>query len=62
MINTSLLLFYNKVIKTIYEDNIKIKQIFTDAELPKKISTKKVIKEIDKNIIVNKKKGYEILE
>ena len=62
MINTSLLFFCNKVIKTIYENNPKIKQIFTDAELPKKISTKKVIKEIDKNFIVNKKKGNEILE
>ena len=62
MINTSLLFFCNKVIKTIYENNPKTKQIFTDAELPKKISTKKVIKEIDKNFIVNKKKGNEILE
>ena len=62
MINTSLLFFCNKVIKTIYENNPKIKQIFTDVELPKKISTKKVIKEIDKNFIVNKKKGNEILE
>ena len=62
MINTSLLFFCNKVIKTIYENNTEIKQIFTYTELPKKISTKKVIKEIDKNFIVNKKKGNEILE
>jgi len=62
MINTSLILFCNKVIKAIYENNTKIKLNFTDGELPKKASTKKVIKEIDKNFIVNKKKGNEILE
>ena len=62
MINTSLISFCNKVITAIYENNTKIKQILNDDESPKKISTKKVIKEIDKNFIVNKKKGNEILE
>jgi len=62
MINTSLVLFCNKVIKAIYKNNKQIKQIFSDAEIPKKISTTKIIKDIDKSFIVNKKKGKEILE
>ena len=37
MINTSLVLFCNKVIKAIYKNNKQIKQIFSDAEIPKKI-------------------------
>ena len=62
MINTSLVLFCNKIIKAIYKNNNQIKQIFSDAEIPKKISTTKIIKDIDKSFIVNKKKGRKILE
>ena len=62
IINTSLVLFCNRVIKTIYGDKTQIKQIFYDAKIPKKISTTKIIKDIDKSFILNKKKGNEILE
>ena len=62
LINISLVAFCNKIIKNIYRENAKIKQIFSDAKLPKKFSTDKAIKDIDKNFIVYKKKGNEILE
>ena len=62
IINTSLLLFCNNVIKTIYGNKTQIKQIFYDAKISKKISTTKLIKDIDKSFLVNKKKGNEILE
>jgi hypothetical protein len=62
MINISLVSFDNKIIKNIYTDNAEIKQIFSDAKLPQKFSTTKVIKGIDKNFIVQKRKGNEILE
>ena len=35
MINISLILFDNKIIKNIYTDNAEIKQIFSDAKLPR---------------------------
>ena len=62
MINISLVSFDNKKIKNIYTDNAEIKQIFSDAKLPQKFSTTKVIKGIDKNFIAQKRKGNEILE
>ena len=62
MINISLVSFDNKIIKNIYTDNAEIKQIFSDAKLPQKFSTTKVIKGIDKNFIAQKRKGNEILE
>ena len=62
MINISLVSFDNKKIKIIYTDNAEIKQIFSDAKLPQKFSTTKVIKGIDKNFIAQKRKGNEILE
>ena len=62
IINTSLVLFCNKVIKTIYGNKTQIKQIFYDTKIPKKISATKIIKDIDKSFLVNKNKGNEILE
>ena len=55
IVNTSLVLICNKVIKTIYGNKTQIKQIFHDAKISKNISTAKIIKD-------NKKKENEILE
>ena len=57
MINTSLLFFCNKVIKTIYENNTEIKQIFTYTELPKKISTKKVIYNFRRYLMIKERRN-----
>ena len=62
MINTSLVLFCNKIIKEIYKENSRIKQIFSDAKISKNVSKTKIIRDIDYNFIANKKKGNEILE
>ena len=44
MINISLVSFCNKIISSIYEDKIKIKEIFSSARLSKKISKMKIRK------------------
>jgi len=62
MINISLVSFCNKIISSIYEDKIKIKDIFSSARLSKKISKTKIIKDINYNFIYNKKKAHEILD
>ena len=62
MINISLVSFCNKIISSIYEDKIKIKEIFSSARLSKKISKTKIIKDINYNFIYNKKKAHEILD
>ena len=62
MINISLVSFCNKIISSIYEDKIKIKEIFSSARLSKKISKMKIIKDINYNFIYNKKKAHEILD
>ena len=62
MINISLVSFCNKIISSIYEDKIKIKEIFSFARLSKKISKTKIIKDINYNFIYNKKKAHEILD
>ena len=62
MINISLVSFCNKIISSIYEDKIKIRQIFSSARLSKKISKTKIIKDINYNFIYNKKKAHEILD
>jgi len=62
LINISLVSFCNKIISSIYEDKIKIKEIFSSARLSKKISKTKIIKDINYNFIYNKKKAHEILD
>ena len=62
MMNISLVSFCNKIISSIYEDKIKIKEIFSSARLSKKISKTKIIKDINYNFIYNKKKAHEILD
>ena len=62
IINSSLILFCNKVINSIYKDESRIKQIFSSSKLAKNISGPKYIKEIDYKLISKKKKGHEILK
>ena len=62
MINTSLVLFCNKIIKAIYTNEEQIIQIFSMAKISKEISRTKIIKDIDYSFLANKRKGNEILE
>ena len=62
MINTSLVLFCNKIIKAIYTNEEQITQIFSATKISKEISRTKIIRDIDYSFIANKKKGSEILE
>ena len=62
MINTSLVLFCNKIIKAIYTSEEQIIQIFSMAKISKEISRTKIIKDIDYSFLANKRKGNEILE
>ena len=62
MINTSLVLFCNKIIKAIYANEEQITQIFSATKMSKEISRTKIIRDIDYSFIANKKKGSEILE
>lgn len=62
MINTSLVLFCNKIIKAIYTNEEQIIQIFSMAKISKEISRTKIIKDIDYSFLANKRKGNEVLE
>jgi hypothetical protein len=62
MINTSLVLFCNKIIKAIYINEEQIIQIFSMAKISKEISRTKIIKDIDYSFLANKRKGNEVLE
>ena len=62
MINTSLVLFCNKIIKAIYANEEQITKIFSATKISKEISRTKIIRDIDYSFIANKKKGSEILE
>jgi hypothetical protein len=57
MINTSLLFFCNKVIKTIYENNTEIKQIFTNTDLPKKTPIKKLIYNFRRYLMIKERRN-----
>lgn len=62
MINTSLVLFCNKIIKAIYTNEEQIIQIFSMAKISKEISRTKIIKDIDYSFLANKRKGNEVLD
>lgn len=62
MINSSLVLFCNKIIKAIYINEEQIIQIFSMAKISKEISRTKIIKDIDYSFLANKRKGNEVLE
>ena len=57
MINSSLLFFCNKVIKTIYENNTEIKQIFTNTDLPKKTPIKKLIYNFRRYLMIKERRN-----
>ena len=62
IINTSLVLFCNKIIKAIYTNEEHIIQIFSKAKISKEISRTKIIKDIDYSFLANKRKGNEVLD
>ena len=61
MINHSLVLFCNKIIRAIYEDKNKINDLFSCVKFGKEVSRTKIIKDIDHSFIKSKKKGIDIL-
>lgn len=62
MINKSLILFCNKIIRSIYINKLTIKKFFSNLKIPASILRTKIIKDIDYNFISNKKKSQDILE